>query len=115
MLTLRELLLELDKTSQFRVYMPNRDCLGFESFYLPHSAPGVLKSHKFFDEKTWDGFKKRQYCKRAFRSSYDDLDEETKELIDQYGDKKVHSLESSDYINFDTGESDNCLDIFILA
>lgn len=134
MLTLKELLLELNKFDHFRVYMPNRDCLLFESFFLPHSEPGILKDLDLDDDLEWDSqweqFRNRKYCQRKWRSSIDELDEETKILLTKYGDHQVFSLDASscyvtDYIKnrlsptIDVAQpyADHveCLDIFILS
>ena len=89
MLTLRELLLEVNKDDYFRIYNPNRDCLEFESFYSPHDPWNCDNGHTFL--------------KPAWRTSYEELDDETKKLLDDYGDYEVFSIECS---------STSCIDFY---
>lgn len=88
MLTLRELLLEVNQDDYFRIFNPNRDCLEFESFYLPHDP--WAKTDSFI------------FQKRSWRLNYEDLDADTKKLLDDYGDYIVFSIECS---------STKCVDI----
>lgn len=133
MLTLKELILELNRFDHFRVYKPNRDCLIFESFLSPHSEPGILKYLDYNNDSEWnaqwDLFRSRKYCQRKRRLSLDDLDEETKMLLSKYGDCRVISIEASSCYVTDfirnrlspaidvlqpNADSVECLDIYIV-
>lgn len=133
MVTLREFILGLNKSDHFRVYKPNRDCLVFVSFLSPHSEPGILKDLDYNNDAEWEAqwkyFGNRKYCQRKWRTSYDDLDDETKLLLDKHGDCQVIGVDAStcyvaDYIEsrisptIDVIRPDadyvECLDIFIL-
>lgn len=94
MLTLRELLMELaNDNSQFRVYMPNRDCLGYESYFEYPAAPGVLGD--FFEDmhavavRTANRYKPMVY--RAL--GWDKLDNNLQAFLEKYGESEVFRLE----------------------
>ena len=62
MIMLKEFILNLNKDTQFRVYLPNRDCLIYESFHSLHvTEPGILSL--ICDEDIYYINKKnQQYC-----------------------------------------------------
>lgn len=111
MLTLREFVMKLTSNEHFRVYMPNRDCLGFESYMIPHSAPGVLYS--FDDEEYLEKYMHQKYIKSFWHAF--DSDEETLQFLEKYGNYIVHSIEISNCWDWQVGNenSENCFNIFI--
>ena len=95
MVTLKEFVLNLNKDTQFRVYLPNRDCLIYESFHSPHvTEPGILSS--IWDEDTYYiNRKNQQYCPVNLRLNLNILDYETKIFLEKFGDYEIHSIECS--------------------
>ena len=116
MLTLKEFVLELTSNEHFRVYMPNRDCLGFESYLVPHSAPGVL--YDFDNEVYWEELQNQKY-KHAFWHKTE-CDDETKEFLEKYGDHKVFSIEISSCRDWKAedettaADPEPCFNVFII-
>ena len=91
MLTLREFIEKVNFREHYRIYNPNRDCLIFESYFTVHSP-------YYFDDKPEhllklkdEYFTNNPYCNDIYTK--DELDDETKELLDRFGDYEVHSLE----------------------
>ena len=94
-MTLREFIEKVNFHEHYRIYQPNRDCLIFESYYKVHSP-------YYFDGKEEHLLKLKDeyWTDNAFCDDVrlcKELDEETKELLDRYGNYKVHSLECSGF------------------
>ncbi len=95
-MTLREFLTDIAPHEHYRVFIPNRDCLAFESFFTIHS-PNYYDN---IEEHTWQ-FKKEYYENNPYCGDiYDynkEMDEETKQFLDKYGKYQIFSLEISTF------------------
>ena len=115
-------ILKITRNIQYRVYVSNRDCLIFESFFEHHS------SYVFgtFDVNT-EYYGDNRYCDFVESAGYKNVacDTETKEFLDYFGDYEVCCLEIGSFIPTNryaepagtriahVGDSANCLNIFI--
>lgn len=123
---LREFL-KVARNTHYRIYLPNRDCLIFESFFKVHSP-------FFFDDKHEEEFKanldyydNNDFCDNAAHLLNRDpaYDEETKIFLEKYGDMEVFAVEISSFrptrifkkdgviTTESKDEVKECLDIFI--
>ena len=137
MLTLNEFITNIYDSGHFRVYIPNRDCLGYESFREHHCAPGVIGDF-YKDLEATVHQVSNCFVSTPFRGYRDkskiNWDEETKEFLKQYGDCEVTYVEvarcnTADIIytriydtpsvelrrNEDHDNYEDCLNIFIKA
>lgn len=95
MLTLREFLEEVNAHEHYRIYLPNRDCLLFESYFKVHSPyyfDGKEEHLLKLKDEYWEN---NDFCDDVRHCK--EFDKETKELLDRYGNYKVHSLECSGF------------------
>ena len=85
MMTLREFVTKVNFKEHFRVYHPNRDCLIYESYFKIHSP--------FFndDEANKNYFDNNEYQDKV--QLFEKLDNETKKLLNEYGDYVVFAIE----------------------
>ena len=96
MLTLREFLDKVNAREHYRIYQPNRDCLIFESYFKVHSP--YCFNNKADDERSWfnfDYYDNNDFCDDVRCTK--EIDEETKILLDKYGDYEVFLLECSSF------------------
>lgn len=89
MITLREFVCKVGKREHFRVYMPNRDCLAYESYFTHHSAIKITKKGLTldFDDDYYDNNK---YCDNVYKGI---IDKDTENFLNCYGDYEVFSVE----------------------
>lgn len=124
---LREFL-KVARNTHYRIYLPNRDCLIFESFFRVHSP-------FFFDDEpeeeisrvNLDYYDNNNFCDNAAHLLNRDpaYDEETKIFLEKCGDMEVYSVEISSFrpsriirkggviTSESKDEVKECLDIFI--
>ena len=137
MLTLNEFITNIYDGGHFRVYMPNRDCLGYESYREHHCAPGIIGdiNKDIEDVLHW---RSNNFISTPFRGYSDksqiNWDEETKEFLKRYGDCEVTYIEiarcnTANFIyvsmygitsvelekNEDHDDYEDCFNIFIKA
>ena len=128
-MTLREFIEKINFYEHYRVYLPNRDCLIFESYFKIHSP------YYFNKDGTDDWFNENYYSNNTYFDGVyktKKLDEETKIFLDRFGDCEIFSLEIGSFrpckiVNKDNsnlkieyvvdenrpGTYLNCFDIFI--
>lgn len=93
-MTLREFIEKINGGEQYRVFMPNRDCLIYESYYKVHSP------YYFNDtlEPRDDFFENNPYCNDVYQ--HKELDEETKSFLDKYGNCEIFKIECGSFIPY---------------
>jgi len=94
MMTLREFITKVNFHEQYRIYKPNRDCLIFESYFKVHS-PYYLNKNIDHTKINHDYWKNNDYCNDVYTNKK--LDEETKQLLDNFGECEVFSLECGSF------------------
>lgn len=93
MMTLREFVMKVNFREHFRVYMPNRDCLIYESYFKVHSPYYFDEVHK--DDWYKDTyFTNNDYCDNVYMGI---IDEETQVLLDEFGEYEVQYMECSNF------------------
>lgn len=106
-MTLREFLTDIGRGEHYRIYNPNRDCLIFESFFTVHS-PYYFDGKKEHLLKTKpEYFNNNHYCNDVYEKN--EFDDETKELLDRFGDYEVTGIEIGSFFpyNITTDEKSN--------
>ena len=100
MMTLREFIEKVNFHEHYRIYQPNRDCLIFESFRTIHSPYWFDKEHKEKGEYFNDAFYDNNFFSNDAIDPNKPLDEETKALLEEFGDYEVFSLECGSIIPY---------------
>lgn len=93
MMTLREFITKVNFYEHYRIYAPNRDCLIYESYFKVHSPYYFDKEHETSLELNKQFYQDNDYCDSVRKSK--ELDEETKLMLERYGDYLVFSMECS--------------------
>ena len=103
-MTLRDFIERVNGGEQYRVFMPNKDCLIFESYLKVHS-PYYFRDDCL--ELRHDYFENNYYCNDVYTTK--ELDEETKEFLAKYGNCEVFRIECGGFIphNVITDENGN--------
>jgi len=91
-MTLREFLEEVNFHEHYRIYLPNRDCLIFESYFKIHSPYDLKTDSLELINDYWDN---NYYCDDIY--AFRDQDEQTKALLERYGNCEVFSLEIGNF------------------
>lgn len=107
MISLREFL-KLIRSEHYRVYYPNRDCLFFESF-LVHHSPYRFPTGTIVMRESPEYYQENRYNDAIRHKGWRDpaYDEETKEFLERFGEKFVHSVEISSFLPFEWFHDDN--------
>lgn len=87
-MTLREFIEEVNFHEHYRVYLPNRDCLIFESYFRIHSPYDLETDSTDLNKDYWDN---NYYCDDVYVLR--EPDEQTKAFLNKYGDCEIFSLE----------------------
>ena len=105
MMTLREFVERVNFYEHFRVYMSNKDCLIYESYFKIHSPWSTLESD--INNDYWDN---NDYCDTALKTKA--LDKETEVFLNKFGDYQIVRMECSSVRPYrrDKDDSDEFID-----
>ena len=89
--------LELAKHEHYRIYVSNRDCLLFESYFDVHSVYNLKDRDS--TELRQDYWRNNHYCGAVYTHGQPvGYDQDTQDLLKNYGDDDVISIEISNFI-----------------
>ena len=94
MMTLREFVERVNFYEHFRVYLSNKDCLIYESYFKIHSPLNILEKSGCLEITSDDDYwNNNEYCDTALKTRA--LDKETEVFLNKFGDYQIVRMECS--------------------